>query len=644
MTLDEALGGMRDIPQWFAWRLEWLPDEQKYKKTPWRDGRAVDASQSVNWLGYDAARAELARLNTHATVQLRYALGFWLTADCGYWFFDLDKCASAPGVLLPYAQQLAEFYAGTLQEWSSSGNGVHIIGRADNIPLHRNKPERDVAARALPMQLEFYSRDRGICFGLSGDATGCADTLCDVAPLLAQMFPPRVERDSGRRPEWRGPEDDDELLRRAQSARVSAQAAFGGKVSFTDLFNGKCEQSSENDMALASHLAWWTGSDEPRIERIMRRSRLQRAKWNDRRPGGTYLTHTIERACAMVDGCYQEPAPLPTPPPVDVNVRSGAALMQRAFAPVQWALRDLIPQGTGIISAPPKSGKSWLVLQACIAVAAGVPLWPGREPETKGDTLYLDLEGTDRRLQERIGGLLKSFPRDTSLNQFFYETEWPRAEAGVAKLREWLTEHPDTRLVVIDTLATFRDPDPGRKSAYMADYAVGEMLKPLVREFPVAVVVVTHNRKMGATDAMDKISGTQGLVGGVDNYMILSRASGNMDAELIVDGRDIKNPQELALRKLKDGGWACVGTSYEVKRSDERTNVLKALAGLGGVGTRSDITGALDGSVKPETLRKRLGRMVKDGDIVLNGKLYTLVSKAAPELTPPPTPGRGFPL
>src|SRR3546814_12939706 len=82
-------------------------------------------------------------------------------------------------------------------------------------------------------------------------------------------------------------------------------------------------------------------------------------------------------------------------------------------------------------------------------------------------------------------GLLKSFPAHTSLDRFFYETEWPRAEAGVEKLREWLAAHPGARMVVIDTLASFRDPDPGRKSAYMADYAVGEMLKPLTREFPI---------------------------------------------------------------------------------------------------------------------------------------------------------------
>src|SRR3546814_6787468 len=91
--------------------------------------------------------------------------------------------------------------------------------------------------------------------------------------------------------------------------------------------------------------------------------------------------------------------------------------MQRSFAPVQWAVRGLIPQGTEILSAPPKAGKSWLVLQACVAVAAGVPLWSGRDPEAQGDTLYLDLEGNDRRLQERMTGLLKSFPAHTSLDR-----------------------------------------------------------------------------------------------------------------------------------------------------------------------------------------------------------------------------------
>src|SRR3546814_8241845 len=104
--------------------------------------------------------------------------------------------------------------------------------------------------------------------------------------------------------------------------------------------------------------------------------------------------------------------------------------------------------------------------------------------------------------------------------------------------------------------------------------------------------------------------------------MILSRASGNMDAELVVNGRDIREPLELALRTCKDGGWTCVGNSADIKRSDERTDVIRALVSLGGVGTPGDIHAALEAPVGMGTLYKRLARMVKAGEILKEGKLY----------------------
>ena len=125
---------------------------------------------------------------------------------------------------------------------------------------------------------------------------------------------------------------------------------------------------------------------------------------------------------------------------------------------------------------------------------------------------------------------------------------------------------------------------------------------------------------------MDMIRGTQGLVGGVDNYMILTRGGGDMDAELVADGRDIKDRQELALRSRKDGGWTCVGKSVDIKRSSERNDVLKALTSIGGAGTPREIRAALEDCVAPGTLHTRLSRMVKAGEILKTGTLYTLVS------------------
>lgn len=303
-VLADALGGMRDIPQWFIWRLEWQATEGKYKKTPWASC-PIDASLPSAWLSYTQAVSTLTALNADpscATGIIRYGLGFWLTANSGYWFFDLDKCAIGDKVLSDFAAGMVAAFPGALMEWSSSGKGIHIIGKyAAPIGPHRS---RDVHK----LNLEFYTQGRGIAFGLDGIAQGSADSCHDVmvAQLIEQYFPARAVAESvGARAEWRGPSDDDELVRRMLAARVSAESAFGGKPNVRQLWNGECEKDSGADMALASHLAFWTGCDAERMERLMRRSGLVRPKWNEHR---TYLRElTITNAIAGCSTVYQEP-------------------------------------------------------------------------------------------------------------------------------------------------------------------------------------------------------------------------------------------------------------------------------------------------------------------------------------------------
>lgn len=309
MTLHDALGGMRDLAQWFIWRLEWDGAEGKYRKTPCGlDGSVyrIDASLPVNWHQHqDAARAVVvlnAALGSDTSV--RYALGFWLTQQCGYWFFDLDGVSNGDGILSEFAAAMVSGFPGALCEWSSSRRGVHIIGRcAQAIPAHRS---RDIHK----LHMEFYTEGRGIAFGLDGVAQGSADTLHDlmVAQLVRDYFPPRAVGDSAARAEWRGPADDDVLIERMLRAKISADVAFGGKKSLAQLWRGENisdEERSNADMALACHLAFWTGCDEERMERLMRRSGLVRAKWDEHR---TYLRElTIGNACAQCSSVYQEP-------------------------------------------------------------------------------------------------------------------------------------------------------------------------------------------------------------------------------------------------------------------------------------------------------------------------------------------------
>lgn len=319
MSFAAAIGGMRALPQWFLWCLEWNEEKGKYTKWPCpvtgyalRPGTnepvRISGGDPTNWMTFDAACQAHALLPK--SQQRTYALGFWLTAESGYWFFDIDKGVRSDGTLEPFAEQCINSFPGAFMEYSSSKRGVHIIGRGP-IPEHRNKPKKELAAALKPVELEFYSADRGIAFGLDGVAQGNADIQFNVGPLCANYFPPREahEPGDGPRPEWRGPADDDVLIDRMLNARQSAAVAFGGRASVGQLWRGEVPADSDSDASLISHLAFWTGCDEERIYRLMLRSGLKREKWFERRPDGNFLQYSISRLLAenVQERVYQEP-------------------------------------------------------------------------------------------------------------------------------------------------------------------------------------------------------------------------------------------------------------------------------------------------------------------------------------------------
>jgi len=300
-----------------------------------------------------------------------------------------------------------------------------------------------------------------------------------------------------------------------------------------------------------------------------------------------------------------------------------AEVLARDIPPARWAVRDLVPEGVSLLVGAPKVGKSWLGLQFGICIADGSPLWRGREPEAAGDVLMLALEDNDRRIQTRAGKLLdartdvdeRGHPvRKADCARLHYATSWPRMDAGgIEQLSEWLTEHPDARLVVIDTLGRFRPPESARASAYAQDYKIGELLKPLADRHGVAILLLHHTRKAAAADVLDAVSGTAGLSGSVDALLILRRERGAMDAALYVTGRDIEHEVDHALKfDAPTCTWSSVGTVADAQMSRERAEVLGFLQDSGPASPReiAEGVGRTGGAV-----RRLLGKMVRDGEV-----------------------------
>src|SRR5829696_351835 len=97
---------------------------------------------------------------------------------------------------------------------------------------------------------------------------------------------------------------------------------------------------------------------------------------------------------------------------------TGDELLTREFAPVKWAIPDVLAEGVTLFGGREKMGKSWMALGACIAVATGGYVL-GKIPVERGTALYLSLEDNERRLQSRLRKLTES---GTDVSKLHYST------------------------------------------------------------------------------------------------------------------------------------------------------------------------------------------------------------------------------
>jgi hypothetical protein len=302
---------------------------------------------------------------------------------------------------------------------------------------------------------------------------------------------------------------------------------------------------------------------------------------------------------------------------------TAAELMGLDLPPAKWAVPGVLPEGVTILAGKPKMGKSWLGLGTSISVASGGAAL-GKIPVERGGALYLALEDNNRRLQKRLRKVLDGRAAPEGLELC---TEWPQLDqGGLEALRQYASEHPQLRLIVIDTLKKIRPRESGSRGVYDLDYEALEPLLPLAAEFSVAILVIHHLRKMEAGDPLDMVSGSTGLTGGVDGAIVLKRDRGKQDATLVIDGRDIEEPTELALRWEADiASWSLMGDAEEYRQSEERRRIIELLEHVNEHMSPKDIAEALDKN--RSTTRVLLANMKQDGQVEATPNGYTAARK-----------------
>lgn len=296
MTLPLAL-------QPFAPFRQFITHNEAKQPTDWQTGKIADAQDPAIWTDYDTAYACGFGM-----------VGFVLTPHDPFWCIDIDNCLTAEG-WSPLSQEVCALLPGAAVEVSRSGRGLHIFGTG-TIPPH--------ACRGGGMEL--YHTGRYIAFGGREGTTGSAATDCTagLAEVVRRYFsktaPTSVEAVGWSHvpvAEWRGSENDEDLIRRACNSK-STSAMFGGKATFAQLWDGDAVSlgrafpatdgrpydASSADAALCQHLAFWTGKNCERMKRLMLASKLVRDKYER----DDYLPRTILQAIAkQVDVCKDKP-------------------------------------------------------------------------------------------------------------------------------------------------------------------------------------------------------------------------------------------------------------------------------------------------------------------------------------------------
>ncbi len=225
-------------------------------------------------------------------------------------------------------------------------------------------------------------------------------------------------------------------------------------------------------------------------------------------------------------------------------------LYESVYASKPPLIDGLLHTGTYLFVGAPKLGKSFMMAQFAYHISTGTPLWGYNT--RKGTVLYLALEDDYRRLQERLYRMVGA---DGTDNLFFSVTAGQLGNGLDEQLNRFMHEHPDTKLIIIDTLQKVREVG-GDNYSYANDYQIITRLKQFADAHGICLLLVHHTRKQMADDKFDMISGTNGLLGAADGAFLLTKEKRTANAATLdVSGRDQQDQRLHLIRNENTLTW-----------------------------------------------------------------------------------------
>jgi len=251
--------------------------------------------------------------------------------------------------------------------------------------------------------------------------------------------------------------------------------------------------------------------------------------------------------------------------------------------------RTVLPEGTTLLAAKPKVGKSFLAMNVAVGIASGGKAL-GHAAPRQGRVLYLNLDGWKRGTQQRIEAMFGDEPCGPPDNLHFLHGSFPTVgDGGLPLLDEWCSEHPDTELVIVDVLEDLWPATDGRRNLYREEYDLLSSIADKGREHDTSILLVHHLNKLQDGDALDKVSGSTALTGAVENVLLLDSERGSSEATLEVYPRE--GPDERFTLEFDDQIQTWVIGGLPTPNTPEREEVWNVLQEADGALQLGDIAG-----------------------------------------------------
>jgi primase-polymerase (primpol)-like protein len=291
---------LRQYDQWVCWTTQ--ERSGKATKLPLDptsvSGAYASTADPATWGSFDAALQR-------ATAPDVDGIGFVFTTEDPFVGVDLDDCREETGLSDEAIEIITRLHSYT--EVSPSGSGLHILVRG-TLP---EGPRRKGGVEAY---------DDARYFTMTGERLAGTPREINERPGPLRRVHERFLADESADD---SPVDDSEIATGRVGLTIDQPAATAlddetllekahdaeNGEKFARLWRGDTtgyDSNSEADMALCCLLAFWTGRDSQRTDKLFRRSGLLRAKWDEVHyaDGSTYGEKTVDRACKRVGETY----------------------------------------------------------------------------------------------------------------------------------------------------------------------------------------------------------------------------------------------------------------------------------------------------------------------------------------------------